>query len=324
MANKSSMDSQDSWRASVYDASGVLRAVNYTPTVSIWSKKTDGRKKRRALSVPEDTPNSPKRKCSKSASPAGDQSLPTETSSPSSSSSSELSTIDMDREIDEIWALLQYGYEERYMEAVQKLDDLGRRTRSNVLTWQKGRDRNTLLHIIASKRVSELDAIFIQRFLDHLKKQPRDLADAIKTLNSWGQTPLIAAIFHNTDYVWRSLLDGSIPRDDMRVALRSRTNTDSTVLHTAASRDDDAFLEFFFAGAADGSLGLASCDVAELLNVRCKLPSDANGTRVTPLEFAIVRKRSRAAEVLQCTNMQCSFGVASDQLDLLEQFTHYP
>ncbi|KAJ3144882.1 hypothetical protein HDU89_007685 [Geranomyces variabilis] len=260
------------WRAAVYDGNGVQRVLEETPTVAIWSKKThDRRTKDATTTVPANSRDGRKRKRLETSSPACNQTLPDspiENLSPSTASGtgsswsalSDLSDIDLDREIGEVWSALQYG---RYLEAVQKLNDLSQRTSSSVLTWGLGKDRDTLLHKIASEHVSPTDATAIKQFVLHLKEtRCKDFASAIRAKNSRGQTPLTCAIFHNTEHVWRPILDGSIPREDTRVVLRALTNSGSTVIHTAASRDEGhVFLEFFFAGVENGSLGLVAGDV---------------------------------------------------------------
>ncbi|KAI8588961.1 hypothetical protein BDZ88DRAFT_489315 [Geranomyces variabilis] len=320
------------WRAAVYDGNGFQSVVVETPTAAIWSKKTHDRRTKAVTAtttVPANSRDGRKRTRSHSSLPACNQTLPyspIETSSPSTASGtgsswsalSDLSDIDVDREIGEIWSALQYG---RYLEAVQKLNDLSPRTRSSVLTWGLGKDRDTLLHKIASEHVSPTDAIAIKQFLLHLKEtRPQDFASAIRAKNSRGQTPLTCAIFHNTEHVWRPILNGSIPREDTRAVLRARTNSDSTVIHTAASRDEGhVFLEFFFAGVENGNLGLVAGDVEELLNARCKLPGSRDNTRVTPLEFALKRQKDRAAVVLQRASMH--YGVHAQQTALCEHIS---
>ncbi|KAJ3046839.1 hypothetical protein HK097_000472 [Rhizophlyctis rosea] len=161
-------------------------------------------------------------------------------------------------------------------------------------------DRNaeslTLLHTIANASSSTLQTPMFDRFLTHLEKNESSLSATIWLPGTiYNRTPIHTLLFRRRHQLALRLIRLIPPGDERNHLMHSKTNTDSNVLHVAASSGCKEFLETVFTNPKDFSL--TPEEVKEMCMERSTLGSgsdvaDMARFRVRPAK-AMITERDR-------------------------------
>ncbi|KAJ3025881.1 hypothetical protein HDV00_012350, partial [Rhizophlyctis rosea] len=146
----------------------------------------------------------------------------------------------------------------------------------------------TLLHTIASSPSATLSSSLFTSFFHYLQTNDPTFPHAIAyPAPPYNRTPLHSAIFNSHTDLALSLIATLPPGAQRRALVRGKTNTNSTVVHVAASRGVVEFLTRLVERPEEFSL--TSGEVGEMLRECCTLPGGGSrgSTAVDMAEWRI-------------------------------------